>query len=173
MTQKMLAPGAVAGQSVTVANTGNSYTSDVNGLINAAISDIGWLESAGYLPIPERPVVTLTLSTAGTVVLGAINILPSSAASTASYAYIIPAPTVTGIKTTITQPSGSTAASTFTSSGANINLTNTNATVLTFTGGGTVDFESVGSTLFQITNRTPTGTSSAASVTLTFQPASS
>ncbi len=170
-TVRMIAPALGAGVNVT-APSGANYVSDANGIVSVALSDVNILEGAGFLPIPGTTVISLPLSTAGSIVQGAINIIGSSAASTASYAYTLAAPLALGVKTTIMQPSGSTAATTVTASSlCNINLTNTGATILTFTAGGSVDLISVGSTLYQIVNRTPSQSSAGAA--LVFQPASS
>ena len=172
VTVKMIAPGFAPTFTVTT-RSATTYVSDVNGII-AGVSggDVLDLQNVGCVVFPERPVVTLAGSSVGVIIPGAINIINSSAASTSVYAYTLAAPVTNGIITTIMQPSGSTAATTVTASSlCNINVTNTNATVLTFTGGGSVDLIAIGSTLYNIVNRTPSQSSAGAA--LVFQPASS
>lgn len=149
MTQRMLAPAQAAGLNVTTPN-GNSYTSDANGLINAALNDVNALEGAGFIPLPQNPVLTLALSTAAGVyvIQGAINLIP---VSTIAAVATLAAPTVLGQVTRLV--AASTGNFVITSSAVTIldNLAAA-ATVLTC-GKGTVDLMAVGSTLYQLMNR--------------------
>jgi hypothetical protein len=152
MTIKMIAPGFQAGYTIT-AQSQTTYTADANGIIVAAPGDVQSLANAGCAIMPERPVVTLS-STGGYIVPGAINVLPSTVASTVSYAYLLAAPTanVLGQRTTIVQPAASTAESTITTSGCQFYGASSASTILTFSARGTIDIESIGSTLLIVTN---------------------
>ncbi len=145
VTVKMVAP--VAGQSYTTKG-GTTYTADVNGIINSvAPGDIESLLNMACNVVVERPIVTPVVSSY--IVQGAINIVSSS---TAADAFTLAAPAYLGMKTSIIDRS--TGVPTVTSSGADI-LTSTGGvcTVLTGTTKGTIDLESVGSTQWQIMNR--------------------
>lgn len=163
---KMFAPNQTAGMSITLPS-GASYTSDANGLITANAGDIVGLAQAGCSLVPDRPVVTL--STSGYIVQGAVNVLPSTAGSTVSYAYTLAAPAFLGLRTTIVQPAASTALSTVTSSGSVIG---SSYTVLTFAGAlASIDLDAVGSTVWQIGAQR--ATTSSAGAAITYSPASS
>lgn len=162
MTIQVIAPSFAAGV-VFTAQSGTSYTSNVNGIINVTNpADLPSLASAGCAVMPERPVVTLGSS--GAIVLGAINIIPSTAGSSVTYLYTLGAPTILGVQTTIIQPAASTAVSTVTSTGCNIGT----GTVITFSSAGQISLVAVGSTLHQIASR-----GVVASSLVTLNPASS
>lgn len=133
-----------------IAQDGSVYTSDLNGII-AGVSpgDIESLTNQGCLPLMQRPVVTPVNSSY--IVQGAINVIPSTAASTVSYAYTLAAPSALGLRTTILQAVGSTAVSTVTSSGAQIST----GSVLSFNNIGSVDLEATGSTQYTVASRSP------------------
>ncbi len=159
-TIKMIAPAQAAGVNVTLP-TGNSYTSDVNGLISAALNDVNYLEGAGFLPLAQAPVVTLALSTAAGVyvVQGTINLVP---VSTIAAVALLAAPATVGQVTRLV--AASTGNFVITSSGCSLldNLA-ASATVLTCSK-GTCDLVAVGSTLWQMTNRSLYSNSSVAVV---------
>ena len=162
MTIRMIAPGAQAGMNVTNAATGNSYTSDANGLIAAAQNDVNGLEAAGFLPLSVSPVVTTAISTATGVnlVLGALNIIPLSTVTSIA---TLPAPVLIGQTTRIA--SASTGLMTITVSSLATILTEKAAAVTVLTCAlGTCDLVAVGSTLYQIQSRSITSNTSNAIV---------
>lgn len=160
ITVTMIAPSFAAGFNVT-ARSGTIYTSNVNGLISAAVADVNSLQQAGCIVTPEQPVVTLALSTAAGVyvVPGAINLIP---VSTIAAVCLLPAASYLGQTTTLV--SASTGNFTITSSGVSLldNLA-ASATILTCNK-GTCDLIAVGSTLYQLSNRSILSNSSAAVV---------
>lgn len=168
MTTKMLAPGQLVGVNVSVPTSTNVYLSDSNGLVAANSIDVIALAAAGFTVVPQRPVVVLPSS--GYIVPGAVNVIPSTAASSVSYTYLMAAPATgnLGLHTTILQQVASTAVSTVTSSGANFG---SSMTVLTFSSIGCVDLESIGSTQFAVTGQRPVTSSAGAAIV--YQPQSS
>lgn len=153
MTIKMIAPGNAAGLNVTCGLTGNSYTSDANGLINAATSDVNSLEGAGFLPLQANAVITMTISTAAgvSIVPNVINLVPASTVAAIAVLPVPPTGTIGQLTRIVCASTGNVV---ITSSACSL-LDNVaaSATVLTC-GKGIVDLVSVGSTLYQIVNRT-------------------
>jgi hypothetical protein len=149
ITFKMIAPGFQAGMNVT-ARGGTSYTSDVNGIVTANATDVQSLQLAGFVVLPERATNAVTISTAAgvSVVPGLVNTI---AASTAAVIATLPAPTTYGQMTTLV--SLSTGSMTITSSACSLlDEKGNSATVLTC-GKGIADLFAVGSTLYQIMQR--------------------
>lgn len=153
VTVKMIAPGFQAGYTIQ-AQSQVSYTADANGVITVAAGDVQSLANAGCAIEPQRPVVTLGSS--GYIVQGAINIIPSTAASSVLYAYTLAAPAVLGMETTIIQAAQSTAANTITSSGSNIGST---GTVLTNSSAFAVTLIAAGSTQWLVSRAGVLGSS--------------
>lgn len=147
LTVKMFSPAQSAGFNVTAAS-GANYVADANGLITATAGDVASLMQAGCQPLADRPVVQMT--TAGAVVEGSINVIPSSAASTVAYALTLAAPTVVGLRTTILQPAQSTAGNTVTCS--SLCSFASGGTVLTNSSAMRVDLDALGSTSWAISN---------------------
>ena len=159
-TLKMTAPSLTAGLNVTT-QSGNSYTSDVNGLINAQFSDVNGLEAAGFLPLSQTAVPTMTISTAAGVYLnqGMFNLIP---ASTVAAIALLAAPAIIGQTTRLAALS--TGNVTITSSGCSLlDEKGNSATVLTCSK-GTAELIAVGSTLYQIIVRSISSNSSNAVV---------
>ncbi len=143
----MVAPAANA---QFIARSGTTYTSNAfMQVLSVVPGDIESLTNMGCVVTAQRPVVTPVNSSY--IVQGAINIIPSTAASTVSYAYTLALPTlVNGPITTIVQYVASTAVSTITASAATIST----GTVLSFSSLGSVDLLSVGSSAYAIIART-------------------
>lgn len=160
LSLKMLAPNQTAEYTVTV-QSGTTYTADANGIISSVSPGDAWgLLQAGCIPVPQQAVVTL--STADTIVQGAVNVL-----STAASALTLYDPVYSGQATTIIQNVASTAACVVTSSGCYIGSSYTTAT---FTGVGYLTLQpSVNSSQWMIAAQRALTSSAGAAVT--YQPA--
>ncbi len=142
-TIKMVAPALQAGMNVTISQTGNSYTSDANGLVSVALNDVNQMEAAGFLPLGIAALPTLALSTAAGVYVNPVSTIAAIA--------LLAVPAVLGQTTRLVAVS--TGNFTITSSGCTIlDQKGAACTVLTCNT-GTMSLVSVGSTLYQIMDR--------------------
>lgn len=138
---------AQAANANITARSGTVYQSNASGLITGVVpGDIESLMNSGCAFTSQRAILTPTVSSY--IVQGAINNVPVSSLANV---YTLAAPTILGAKTTIN--SLSTASALVNSSGATIlNEKGVACTVLTL-GLGVADLEAVGSTLYQLSNR--------------------
>ena len=159
-TIRMTAPGQAAGVNITT-KSGNTYTSDVNGAVLAALNDVNSLQDAGFIEQPTNGTVTLALSTAaGVYVLpGTINQIP---VSTIAAVCLLPVPSATQIGSITRLVAASTGNFVITSSGVTILTEKAAATTVLTCTTGTCDMLAVGSTLYQILNRSIISNTSAA-----------
>ena len=159
----LVAPGQAANVSFTSNITGNSYTSNANGTIQCLAQDCNAAESAGFVPLAQKNTVTLGVSTAANViypVAGALNIVPAS--TVAALVGTIAAPTMLGQVTQFVSLASANVV--YTASGCTIyNANQVACTTLTFNT-GTMSLYALGSTTFQIVERSILSNSSNAVV---------